>query len=432
MSSQESLGDRVRSWRLRQGMSQAQLALPELSDSYVSLIESGKRTPAPEVVRLLARKLGCSASYLTSGVNDEIVDGLRTTVKYAQIALENGEAIEARARFADALAHPDLAVLPALEQEARWGHARALEATGQIDEAVVEMKRVALSIEPGAEQDRWANLHTALCRCYLEHGDVAESIRTGEEALSRLTSTGSRWTEEMVLLGVTVLGAYQERGDLAYADQLARKLMDRAESVGSPRAVMAALWNGAWVAESRGEAESALAMAERAIALLGEENDPRNLSRLRCAFGHFLLIAHPEEASRALKALRQAEGELAESSASSIDRGWCLVYQAQAQFILGESDSAAALAEQAIELLGDTAGLAKAEALTVLSEALVQLHRQDEAVDALIQAATLLEGMEASRPAGQVWYRLAELLGTAGESSRQTSALRQALVCMGL
>jgi len=281
MSSQESLGDRVRSWRLRQGMSQAQLALPELSDSYVSLIESGKRTPAPEVVRLLARKLGCSASYLTSGVNDEIVDGLRTTVQYAQIALENGEAAEARSRFADALAHPDLAVLPVLQREARWGHALALEATGAVDEAILELKRVAAGIEPTAEPDRWAELHIALCRCHRERGDLVESIRSGEEALSRLTYSGARWTDGMVMLGVTVLGAYFYRGDLAYADRLVANLMKHAEAVGTPRALMAVLWNGALVAEARGRLESALSMSERALALLGEEDDQRNLARLR-------------------------------------------------------------------------------------------------------------------------------------------------------
>ncbi|PZG48138.1 transcriptional regulator, partial [Spongiactinospora gelatinilytica] len=52
-------------------MSQAQLAHPELSDSYVSLIESGKRTPTPAVLELLAGKLDCSLSYLVNGVTAE-------------------------------------------------------------------------------------------------------------------------------------------------------------------------------------------------------------------------------------------------------------------------------------------------------------------------------------------------------------------------
>src|SRR3569833_2505938 len=100
--------------RIRQGLSQAQLALPELSDSYVSLIESGKRIPTPDVVRLLARKLGCSASYLASGIDEEAQDRMRETLEYAEIALQNGD---------------NLASLPEYARRARWAYALALEAT---------------------------------------------------------------------------------------------------------------------------------------------------------------------------------------------------------------------------------------------------------------------------------------------------------------
>src|SRR2546423_15402341 len=90
--------------RMRKGLSQAQLALPELSDSYVSLIESGKRVPTPDVVRLLARKLGCSVSYLVSGIDEDAQQQMRTTLEYAEIALQNGEAGGARHRVAGPLA----------------------------------------------------------------------------------------------------------------------------------------------------------------------------------------------------------------------------------------------------------------------------------------------------------------------------------------
>src|ERR1044072_438089 len=112
MDSQGSLGKRIRLSRIRKGLSQAQLALPELSDSFVSLIESGKRIPTPDVVRLLARKLGCSASYLSSGIDEDSQDRIWVTLEYAEIALQNGEAAEARDRLTELLADPDLPSLP--------------------------------------------------------------------------------------------------------------------------------------------------------------------------------------------------------------------------------------------------------------------------------------------------------------------------------
>ncbi|WP_432194840.1 helix-turn-helix domain-containing protein [Streptomyces sp. bgisy027] len=64
MPTQPAFGRRMRELRLRAGMSQAELAAPGLSASYVSLLESGKREPSPEVVAVLAEKLGVTARSL--------------------------------------------------------------------------------------------------------------------------------------------------------------------------------------------------------------------------------------------------------------------------------------------------------------------------------------------------------------------------------
>jgi tetratricopeptide (TPR) repeat protein len=432
MPSQESLGERIRNLRLRKNMSQAQLAWPELSDSYVSLIESGKRTPAPSMVALLARKLDCSPAYLTTGVTEEAMTGLQETLRYAQIALQNGATDEARTCFAEVLSHPALADLPALAHEARWGYALSLEATGSLMEAIAELERAAELTSPQADPDRWAELHTALSRCHREHGDLATGIRVGEEALERLAEGGGQWSDAMVMLGATILAAYYTRGDLAYANQFAEALIERAEVIGTPRALMAAYWNAAFVAESRGEFEVALKLSERAIALLGEENDPRNLSRLRTAYALFLVTAHPEDAEQAREVLLRAERELDASSASTVDMAWCLTIQARTELALGRPVEAAALARRATELLQETAGLAMARAYAVLGEACERLGRREEAVTALSQAVDYLEKMEAHRPAARTWFDLAELLGAAGQPDGQKAAFQRALSCMDL
>jgi tetratricopeptide (TPR) repeat protein len=432
MPSQESLGERIRNLRLRKNMSQAQLAWPELSDSYVSLIESGKRAPAPSMVALLARKLECSTAYLTTGVTEEAMTGLQDTIRYAHIALQNGATDEARTCFAEVLAHPALADLPALAHEARWGHARALEATGALDEAITELGCAAELMSPQTDPDHWAELHTALSRCHLERGDLAESIRVGEEALEQLTEFGGQWSDAMVMLGSTVLAGYEVRGDLAYANQLAQALIERASAIGSPKALMAAFWNAAFVAEARGELDVALKLSERAIALLGEEDDPRNLGRLRVAYAMFLLAAQPEEAEHVREVLAKAEHELEASSASTVDMAWCFMIEARAELALGRPVDAAALARRSVELLERTAGLAIADAYTVLGEACSRLGRREEAVTALSQAVEYLEKMEAHRPAARTWFELAELLGAAGRADGQKVAFQRALSCMDL
>ncbi|WP_405956565.1 helix-turn-helix domain-containing protein [Streptomyces phaeochromogenes] len=64
MPTQPEFGRRLRELRRRAGMSQAELAGPDLSASYVSLLESGKRVPGPEVVAGLAERLGVTPQSL--------------------------------------------------------------------------------------------------------------------------------------------------------------------------------------------------------------------------------------------------------------------------------------------------------------------------------------------------------------------------------
>ena len=64
---EETIGRRVRRLRLARGLSQKQLAMPGVSYSYISRIESGNRKPTLNVLRKLARRLGVPLDYLETG-----------------------------------------------------------------------------------------------------------------------------------------------------------------------------------------------------------------------------------------------------------------------------------------------------------------------------------------------------------------------------
>ena len=65
----DTVGQRIRDLRTRQQLSQADLAKQtQLSGSYVSLIESGRRPPTARALRLIAERLGCTVEYLEHGV----------------------------------------------------------------------------------------------------------------------------------------------------------------------------------------------------------------------------------------------------------------------------------------------------------------------------------------------------------------------------
>ena len=92
-----TLGQRLRALRKERGLSQSDLAGDLVSPSYVSLIESGQRSPEREVLEGLARKLDCSVLYLESGVAPEEITEQRLKLQFAEIALASGSAEEARA-----------------------------------------------------------------------------------------------------------------------------------------------------------------------------------------------------------------------------------------------------------------------------------------------------------------------------------------------
>ncbi|WP_067825068.1 tetratricopeptide repeat protein [Actinomadura kijaniata] len=429
----ETLGQRIRALRVRQGVSQAQLAFPELSDSYISLIESDKRVPAPSVIELLAVKLNCSATYLVSGVSEDVVDELRVTLDYAEIALLGGAAAEARDRFAEVLSNADAVALPEMLHQARWGHALALEATGDLEHAIEELRALTAEASAEADLDHWARVHVALSRCLRERGDISAGVAVADDALRHLVATGADSTDAAVHLGAALLAAFIERGDLVRARQLAAQLVERADRVGGPRARMAAYREAAYVAEVRGEYEEGVTLAERALALAGEDDDPRALARLRVTYAGLLLRARPDRAGQAHELLTQVRAEIGASAAGETDVARCLTELARAETALGRPAEAVALADQALDLLGEAPRRATAAALTVLGEARVRQGRREEAVTSLTRAATCLEEMESSREAAQAWFDLAELLAETDVADEpRMAAYRRALTCAGV
>lgn len=440
---QDSLGQRIRALRREKGLSQAELAQPDLSDSYISLIESDKRTPTSDVVELLAGKLGCSAAYLSSGTTPQVRAELQERVSYAQLALDNGEVDEAVQRFADLLRDERVASVPTLLAESRWGHALALEAAGSLEGAVAELAELwdGYSADPDAAgRERRAELAIVYCRCLRESGALSRAISVGEAALAELADPGDlfgktadarrAWSDVTVPIGATLLAAYHERGDLARAQQLAARLVAAAESGGGRRARVAAYWNAGLVAAARGRHDTALRFTERALVIADSVPDLRNRARLPMLHG--IQLVRSGRVADGREQLERAEKALVDSPASAVDIALCRAHLSWARTLLGDPEEAAALARKALTGLGAGPRLVRANALLSLGHALLRLGRIEEAREALAEAADQLTQMQSSREAAQVLYQLGGLLGGIGDRVGQIEAYRRALANVGL
>src|SRR6266508_3558318 len=71
------LAARIRDLRVQAGLSKTALARPRYTVSYVSQIESGKRTPSADAMEFFAERLGVSPRFLSTGVPDGMEDSLR-------------------------------------------------------------------------------------------------------------------------------------------------------------------------------------------------------------------------------------------------------------------------------------------------------------------------------------------------------------------
>src|SRR5438093_7040309 len=93
------LAERFKELRVRSGLTGAALAGPRYTPSYISQIESGRRSPSPEALAFFAGRLGVSPAYLATGVPEGIEASLRYGLEEARATLREGRATDAEAEL---------------------------------------------------------------------------------------------------------------------------------------------------------------------------------------------------------------------------------------------------------------------------------------------------------------------------------------------
>ena len=430
VSSQELISKRIKEIRHQRGLSQAQLAHPELSDSYISLIESGSRTPTPAVLELIATKLGCSVSYLVNGVTAEELEELELRLQYARLALENGEIAEALNRFNELADDPNAKHVEGFHQEVEYGLALATEANGDLDEAINILIRLRNTYADSLTDERRIGSAVALSRCYRQRGDTAAAIEVAEQEIGRMISGG--WTDQLIELGATLLSSYYDRGDLLRARQYASELLAAAEELGSPRAIVAANWNAAIAADLAGDGEEAVRRAERALAVQSENGESRNLACLRMDYAQLRLRNRPDEAADCHDQLLRAERELRATSASTLELAGCFYVLAMAEIALGRPELAVDYGRRSIDLNKNTSVELRAETQVVLGQAYLMLGRLDEAATEIKSALEVLVTEPPNRMIARIWLTAAAVLEGIGDQEGSTLAYMRAMECGGL
>jgi transcriptional regulator with XRE-family HTH domain/predicted negative regulator of RcsB-dependent stress response len=430
LPNQDTISKRIRETRRQLGLSQAQLARPELSDSYISLIESGSRTPTPSVLKLIATKLGCSVDYLLHGVATDQVTEIRNGIETARSLLEKGAREAAREQYEKMLSNPNIARMPELRAEGEYGLALATEACGRLDDAIgILVGLRERQADTLTDELRIASA-LALSRCYRDRGDVEAAIDVAEQEIARMGETG--WTDHLIELGSTLLSSYYGRGDLLRAQQLAAELLAAAEKLGTPRAIIAANWNAAHLAEAIGQFEEALTLIDRAWAERSNYDDLRNKARLRVAYAQLRLRIRPDEAEECRGQLLKAEHELRETAASSLDLADCLLSLARAEVELGNAEQAVDYGRKALEANAGASSELQAEIEVLRGQAYLMLGRIQEATAAIESAMDVLAGEPQNKMTAETWLGVAAVLQGTGDNEGSKLAYQRAMECSGV
>ena len=421
-----TLGQRLRALRIERGLSQADLAGDLVSPSYVSLIESDRRSPERDVLDGLARRLGCSTLFLESGVAPEELNEQRLRLQFAEIARANGSLNEARDQFKDLLqvASGDI------RQDATWGLLRIEEVLGNFHEAMTHLEALLDATrtgEPGGPG--LLTLFNARCRLYRKAGDFARSIEVGEAALREVRALGLEGTEDEIRLASTLVGCYWARGDLFSAQHLASQVIERAEKLGSREAQGNAYWNASLVAGARGQLKLALELGDKTLGLLSETTSTHNLARMRVTYAWLLLRCDPPRLDEAETLLARA-CEVFTALGMSSQVASCETEIARCALLRGNFADATEIAGRAIARCADRAP-ELAQARMVSGLALTLSGRLEDGIALMTNAAELMAALGSRLDAAQAWRDLAEALIKVGRPEDAIDALRKAADCAG-
>ncbi|MCU1599623.1 MAG: transcriptional regulator [Frankiales bacterium] len=421
-------GDRLRAARIRRGLTQAELAGPGVSASYVSLIEAGRRQPTRKAAERLAALVGVDTDELLTGVSPAVHEQRELAVRFAELALLQGEARVARDAFERVLAGE---LTGSLLWRAEQGLARALESTGHLADAIDVLERLAERASLNPAEAPWLAVTTDLSRCYRVAGDLSRAGEVAERALERARQLGLADDVAFPTLTVTWAAASMDKGDLAHASSLLRRLLESMNEQSPAKARASALWNAALVAGDQGQLADALLLAERALALFGELDNVRATSSLRILQAWVQLEDPQGDASLARPLLIQARSALLDAGLE-IEAAYAETELARAEAALGDGAAGVAWARSSLDRLGDEAAVEAVRARLALARALLATGEAAPAMAEMETAAEALQSLSADRQSAAAWRELAELQDGAGLSALAAASFRRALDVLGV
>lgn len=419
------LGRRIKAARLAAGLTQAQLAAPEMSPAYLSRIESGARRPDLRVLVRLAVKTGVPLEQLVSGIKPDHRVGVALDLDQAAIALALGRGEEAMT-YLDR-ARPALSEGPAadLRLQFRVLEARVNHVLGNLDEAIIGLEDL---VGQGDSGPHWLLASMTLTQCYLESGDPVRCVKTGERVLDVLASHGLAASAEAAEVATAIAAALRASGDHEGAVELCRSMAEPAPSSGADQldAYLAASIAGS------SDSDPSLAAAFASIGRARAEHARARgaMARFHANFAEMLLAKPEPEMEAARERLAFASALAAQEGSDPLDAASIRLSFAKVLVRAGDLDEALRVLPREGDLVGSRILVATRHLL--LSQIEQRTGNGEAARNSLVEAARTLAGARGDRTTAQIWFELGAMFDKLGDKSSAGEAYRSAAEATGL
>ena len=380
-----TIGEKIRAARLAERLTQEQLAGNDLSKSYISEVERGRRTPRRVTLKILAQRLQRPLSYFLDGAAEEREGELYLELGVAQ--LHNGSPDEAAGSLNTALELALQGGSEALPAKVELALAAADEQAGRSQQAQRRLERCLRVFVRLGDADSAAATQYRLGRLKLESGDPGSASWAFQAGLQHSDGSPNPMLRARLYLG---LGTAQRRLGQAGA---ARDAFGRALEAARPFQDHRRL--ASWHLERAG-AELRDGRFDRAC---------QHVRRAQAVSEAFLYKGMLAEVHGGLGGLDAAEGNW---EAAAFHHRWSVVLHGAASSVSGV-----------------------AQALSGLAEVLLQ-RAAPEAARAACEAALSLLGGDADHKArARVLLVLGALYRIAGQGEQAKTALLESLDLSG-
>ncbi|MEW1749163.1 helix-turn-helix domain-containing protein [Streptomyces angustmyceticus] len=292
----------MREVRRAQGLSQGDLAGDDLSPSYVSLVENGRRIPGAKIARSLAQRLGTTVEALSA--TDEPGDrltrrlGLVGQLVAARASQLAGDWPAARRQLESVVAEAG-AGQDEVRWEARWELATVL---GRLDDAARHEAALRQLLDDPLTRSApvlHARVAVELAQLLRAAGRLADGVRFAEEAV-RVTGELEPGRPERAQARVALLSVSVDSGEWSRAEQLGAELQEEVAPLPAGELRASALWAVAGAQYLGGHPDRALELLAEAEQLLAATDGMRLRLRLARARTLLALAAGPQDQADAL------------------------------------------------------------------------------------------------------------------------------------